>query len=517
MVADGESVVGKLSLDNASVLPRSVRRAIEAMRSTPARDFTVSELAAIAGVSGRTLQRQFQAFLGKTPVAVLRDVRLECARRALLRGSPRTTITDVALRCGFLHLGRFSIAYREAYGEQPSQTLKRQALLARTASSTQRFVPTRRERPAIALTVVDPSPLEALSVTDIADDLATALTRAGFAVTSVPPAAAYQLSCMLRKDGPRARVTFRLIERQTGRYLWADRWDDAGGSALHFEEFAATKITAAIQPCLRAAEIDRARRKPNSDLTAHDLTLRSLPFVLALDAEGNARALALLDDAISRDADSALATALAAWCHAQRVVYYFGESPDEERTRAAALAQRAQSLAGDATVLAVLGNTFTLLHDLGSADLVIRKALATDGSSAWAWSRSGWIDVYNGRDESAIERFTIALELAPHDPLAFNSCYGIACAHFHAGRYGDSARWQERTLIEHPTAAWVHRSLCPTYLLGDAQSDARRSLAALRRHYPELTGQQVMQGLPPLPKTFSDLVVEGLCSAGLPY
>src|SRR5262245_37694125 len=100
-----------LSRNNGTALPRGVRRAVDAMRSMPAREFSLSELAHLAGVSARTLQRQFRSFLGKTPLAVLRDVRLKCARRALLHGSPHTTVTDVAPRCGFSHLGRFSIAY----------------------------------------------------------------------------------------------------------------------------------------------------------------------------------------------------------------------------------------------------------------------------------------------------------------------------------------------------------------------------------------------------------------------
>lgn len=166
----------------------------------------------------------------------------------------------------------------------------------------------------------------------------------------------------------------------------------------------------------------------------------------------------------------------------------------------------------------IRGLKISLIHRMISIQLALGRLTWSSARRwllmSWAWSRSGWIDVCNSRVQSAIERFTIALELAPHDALAFNNCYGIACAHFHAGRYGDSARLQERTLIEHPSAAWVRRSL---YLLGGAHSDARRSLAALRRHHPELTGQQVMQALPPLPMTFRDLVVEGLCSAGLPY
>jgi len=167
-------------------------------------------------------------------------------------------------------------------------------------------------------------------------------------------------------------------------------------------------------------------------------------------------------------------------------------------------------------VLAILGNALTLLNDIETAEAVIGKALAVDGGSAWAWSRRGWIDVYKGDSASAIERFNIALDLAPHDSFAFNSLVGIGCAHFNAGRYLEAASWQERALIEHPSAAWVHRTLCPAYVLGGAEPEARRSLAALREHYPDLTVSEVQRGLPPLPQTYCDLVFDGLHAVGLP-
>jgi tetratricopeptide (TPR) repeat protein len=219
---------------------------------------------------------------------------------------------------------------------------------------------------------------------------------------------------------------------------------------------------------------------------------------------------------MDRDPDHALATALAAWAHVQRVVYHFSATPLEDRARSADLARKARALAGDATVLAVLGNALTLLHDLETADLFVRKALSLDSGSAWAWSRSGFIDLYKGDAESAIERFKIALDLAPHDSLAFNSLLGIGCACFSAGHYLDSARWQERALMEHPSATWVHRTLCPAYVLGGAKSEARRSLGALREQYPELSVSEVQQGLPPLPQAYCDLVVDALHTVGLP-
>lgn len=497
-------------------MPRGVRRTLDAMRANVEHEWSVTDLAAVAGTAGRTLQRQFRAFLGKTPGEALRDIRFDCARRELLQGAPDTKVMDVALRCGFQHCGRFSIDYRRRYGETPSQTLKRQAVFTGALASMPSFLSSGRDRPTVSLDPIEAGPEHDEIARSIADELATALTRAGITVASGPRSASYHLTGAIRGAGRQTRLTLRLIDTETGRHLSAHRTDGALDDASAPAEHLATRIAAAFQPSVRLAEIDRARRKPETDLSAHDLALRALPDVLSLSATGNARALDLLSRAMDRDPDNAFATALAAWAHAQRVIYHFTADLSAERARGIALARKAQGLAGDATVLAVLGNAVTLLGDLDTADLIIRKALSVDGGSSWAWGRSGFIDLYHGDTESAIERFKIALDLAPQDSFAFNNLVGIGCAHFEAGRYLESARWQERALVENPSAMWVHRTLCPAYVLAGADSGARQSFGALRAQYPDLTVSEVQQGMPPVTQMFLERVVDGLHTVGLP-
>lgn len=497
------------------MLPRSVRRALDVMHGAVERDIGIAELAVAAGLSGRALQRQFRAFLGKTPHEALRDIRLECARRHLLQGAPGMKIMDVALRCGFPHFGRFSIAYRRRYGETPSQTLRRQAIFFNTISSRFQLPVDGVERPSLAVGPIEAGPRGDDAARTIVDELSTALTRGGVAVTSRSGAARYHLTGTITESGAQTRLIFRLIDRDTGRLLWGHRVEAPFDGAAAFDEPLAVRITAALQPTLRTAEIGRAVNKRDCDLTTHDLALRALPWALSLDAEGNARALDILNAAMNRDPAHALSTALAAWLHGQRIVYHFTSDPAQDRARCAELARKTLALRADSTVLAIAGSALSLInHDM--AEQAVAKALAMDGSSAWAWSRSGWIDVYRGRHESAIERFTIALELAPGDSLAFNTVFGIGVAHFNAGRYLESARWQARALAEHPSSAWIHRTLCPAYAFGGAKDEARRSLSALRDTYPELTLAKMSQELPPLPQAYRDSVVGALHDAGLP-
>jgi transcriptional regulator GlxA family with amidase domain len=84
----------------------------------------MSDVAAVAGVSAGRLFAAFRTHRGCSPVTFLRARRLELARTRLI-SSPRATVAEIALACGFAHLGRFSISYRERFGESPKQTLQR--------------------------------------------------------------------------------------------------------------------------------------------------------------------------------------------------------------------------------------------------------------------------------------------------------------------------------------------------------------------------------------------------------
>jgi AraC-like DNA-binding protein len=105
--------------------PPPVRRAVEVVEAHPEHPFTVTGLAEAAGVSVRTLQAGFRRYLDCTPMAYVRDVRLARVHGDLCTADPGlTTVTAVAQRWGFVHLGRFAAAYRARYRTTPSQTLQ---------------------------------------------------------------------------------------------------------------------------------------------------------------------------------------------------------------------------------------------------------------------------------------------------------------------------------------------------------------------------------------------------------
>jgi AraC-like DNA-binding protein len=86
-------------------------------------DITLDRLCAVAGTCGRALQKSMMAMRGVSPMEWVYVRRLAACRSRLLQGPSNLTVSRVALDCGIAHQGRFSAAYREAYGELPSATL----------------------------------------------------------------------------------------------------------------------------------------------------------------------------------------------------------------------------------------------------------------------------------------------------------------------------------------------------------------------------------------------------------
>ncbi|SEN26505.1 Helix-turn-helix domain-containing protein [Gemmobacter aquatilis] len=114
------------TFDELRTLPapaRRVRLAEEIMRARSDEPLSMAEIAREVGVGLRSLQLAFMETRAMEPSTVLNRMRLERARDRLCAAQPGDSVTTIALDCGFTHLGRFSGAYRLAYGESPGETL----------------------------------------------------------------------------------------------------------------------------------------------------------------------------------------------------------------------------------------------------------------------------------------------------------------------------------------------------------------------------------------------------------
>lgn len=104
---------------------RQIQRVEEYIRTHLDLPMTLGDLAAVGKVSASTLHELFRRHRQCAPMQFVRKLRLEAVRRDLMSGMPFGSVTEVAYRWGFVHLGRFAEHYRWMFGESPSATLKK--------------------------------------------------------------------------------------------------------------------------------------------------------------------------------------------------------------------------------------------------------------------------------------------------------------------------------------------------------------------------------------------------------
>ncbi|MGZ5870925.1 MAG: helix-turn-helix domain-containing protein [Bradyrhizobium sp.] len=85
----------------------------------------VPAMARVAKVSARSLFRQFKQDRGYSPADFAKQVRLNRARELLEQPSQGSSVTQIAFRCGFQNPGHFARDFRLAFGELPSETLRK--------------------------------------------------------------------------------------------------------------------------------------------------------------------------------------------------------------------------------------------------------------------------------------------------------------------------------------------------------------------------------------------------------
>ena len=111
---------------NQACKPDYIRRAEAYIRACVADPISMADISECVGVSARTLFKGFRQYLNTTPMAYLKARRLEYARRSLLETHPSDArVADIAFQWGFSNAGSFASDYRQAFGEFPSETLRR--------------------------------------------------------------------------------------------------------------------------------------------------------------------------------------------------------------------------------------------------------------------------------------------------------------------------------------------------------------------------------------------------------
>jgi len=330
----------------------------------------------------------------------------------------------------------------------------------------------------------------------------------------------YLLEGSVRKAGNRLRIAAQLIDAVSGAHIWADRFDGVLEDVFEFQDEVTEKVVGAIAPRVERAEIKRAWRRPPSNTDAYDCYLRGLKCLSPMTVDGLEQALGLFTKASALDPDYASAYGMAIHCHAHRFDLLQAEADDiaHRRSEVSRLWQIVARVGHDDGV--ALGEAAWavayLLHDLPSARHLIDRALELNPNLAGAWAISGWINIWQGHPDLAIEHLGRAERLDPGS-LRLTSFVAMAHARFFVGEYERALGLAERMLRHSPDAHVCLRIGAASAAFAGHIDTAHGLAARLQVIDPAFGVSRLREYLGPYQSpAFVEKYAEGLRLAGLP-
>lgn len=252
----------------------------------------------------------------------------------------------------------------------------------------------------------------------------------------------YLVDGSVRKTADRVRVTTQLVETETGRQLWAERYDRDLKELFDLQDEITTAIAARIEPEVGAAERMRAERKAVPALHAWDFfRLGTKHFYKSTPAD-NHEAQRLLRRAIELDPLLAEAYGFLSYAIVVSMTYFDTEPSEDTLQEALAVGRKGVELDDqDAMLRFTYGRA--LLAAKSYSDAIAELEIAIELNPYLAPSYCGLGDslAYEGRFDEAIPYFQKAIELSPHDPLRWAFYSYRALAHIFARQFDLAAEW----------------------------------------------------------------------------
>ena len=267
---------------------------------------------------------------------------------------------------------------------------------------------------------------------------------------------AHLLEGSVQRAANKIRVNAQLIDARTDAHLWAQTYDRDLADVFAIQSEVAENIVAHLKANLTASEKAAINLRPTRDLEAFDLYLQAKELINTFHDTPDwkdtlLKAIRLLDEAISRDGNFALAYSLAA--RANEALYWFNlDNTSIRLAEAKAAAQKALELAPDLgeAHLAQAMIYYRGSRDYGHAREELAIARRTLPNSAEVYSVTGLIDRRQGRWEDAVKNLEKAAELDPRNSMILND---LSVLYDVLRRYDDEESVLDRAIAANPSSA----------------------------------------------------------------
>jgi adenylate cyclase len=325
----------------------------------------------------------------------------------------------------------------------------------------------------------------------------------------------YVLEGSVRTAGGRIRITSQLVDAETGKHIWAEKYDRELKDIFAVQDDIAQHVLAAVEPHLYAQEGFRASSKPPEGIGAWELVVRALTMLNKVERKQNEEAQILLRRAIEMDATYARAHALLSWAVWWGALCYWYDDRPEGYRQAAGHAHDALAYdPNDPWARMVSGLCLSSAGEHERALDELMTALRLNPSFALGSMALGWALLRAGHFDDAIAETGRALRLSPLDSFSgfYTSTHGLAL--LGAERFDEALPFLRASVAafsEHP-GHWNSLISCCGHL--GLTEEAKKFIPARNRVGPPLRLSVLRRNLAKF--AHCDVFVEGLRKAGVP-
>jgi TolB-like protein len=324
----------------------------------------------------------------------------------------------------------------------------------------------------------------------------------------------YILEGSVRKSANNIRISARLVDGETGNYIWADRYDRKFEDIFAIQDEITTTVVGAIQPELDHVEQMRSRNKSSSNLDAWDLYQRGMWHSWRDGEEDLVSARLYFQRAIELDPEFCLAHAFLACAIWRSVVFRFLPLSALDEARLAA--ERALTIDNtNAYAHWALGVVLLQLREHILATELFEYAIELNPSFAHALQWLGWTMVYDKQPEEGILKEQEAQRLSPNDPTDWGKILIQAQAKMNLKEFTDAenlARKAKRQANNLPVNCVI---LASAGYMGST-SGIDQILQEVFTIDPQFTARSIADVFPFKHQDDIDIWIDGLRKAGLP-
>ena len=324
----------------------------------------------------------------------------------------------------------------------------------------------------------------------------------------------YVLQGSVRRAEDQLRINVKLVNAETGKHLWAERYDRQLQSIFAIQDEIATSIVQALKIRLGTQETEALRARATINFEAYDLFLKGQRSFSSRTRENISEAISLYRKAIETDPEFSRAYGATAVAMTFQYRRGFTEAPLETLNLALELAQHATTTGSNIPqAFWSLGYVHLFRKEYEKAAEAVQKAIQISPNYADAYGLLALIYNNQGNAKDAIENITKGMRLNPY--YSYDYPYNLGRAQYLVGRYEEAIENLNKALEKNETAPTSRIYLIATYVKAGMIEDAEWEAENLQLQNPEMTISQLRRGSALKDDLMDELALD-LRKAGVP-